>query len=153
MGYGKSEVIPNNYRCYLRTTKWRILPNLLIALCLISHYLAIFYSFYKMRKSQYSQILQQYYKNIIKKYLRFIVMYSIIWSIPIIISTQEWIFDNTVHKIPYGWTLISLICISSTGIGNGIIWMCNSDTVQLGFGFLGLNNPTTQATTTWTTTT
>ena len=77
-----------------------------------------------MKKYSDSISLQQYYKIVIKKYFNFVVVYSAIWSIPNIGKILELHYNP--ETLPF-WLIVMIhVGIGSAGIGNGIVWICNS---------------------------
>ena len=102
---------------------WGILQYIFMIICLLSHYIAIIYSCYKKRNS-YQNYYKHWYTSIIKKYLRFVICYSIIWIVPSVYGFLL-IIGYTSSWISYA----VLVGVASPGIANGILWKCNNNTM------------------------
>ena len=83
--YGIYNAIPFNKDCWLVNKYWQLCQTILISIALVFHYIVIIITIYKMnfnKKTKQFKIIKRYYKNIIIKYIRFIIVYSILWIIP-----------------------------------------------------------------------
>ena len=97
-----------------------------MSLCLLIHYSVIIYAWFKMNQNSDLQCIQHYYRNIITKYLRFISIYSVIWIVPNVGKFMEIYYG--INNLPF-WLVLSVhIGFASSGIGNGIVWLWNSET-------------------------
>ena len=109
----------------MKDIAWQLIQATLISLCLLTHYTVMIYVYYKRKKHSNLESIQHYYDNIIKKYLRFIIIYSLIWIIPNIGKILEYIDNDDDNKYESFWLiLMTHIGIGSTGIGNAIVWKC-----------------------------
>ena len=74
-----------------------------------------------MKKWDKYKSIKFYYRNVITQYLRFIIIYSLLWIWPNVSKILE--FSNLDD--PYWLILLEHTGIAATGIGNGIIWIWN----------------------------
>mmetsp|Transcript_13308 Transcript_13308/g.16430 ORF Transcript_13308/g.16430 Transcript_13308/m.16430 type:complete len:355 (+) Transcript_13308:1532-2596(+) len=119
---GTIDLYKNILDCWVVDESWGLIEYVFILLCLVSHFLVVWYVLYKRKKSLHprKQSLHIRYSKITKNYRRFVVVYSIIWIIPSVYGVFI-IFGYSLQLFHY----IVVLAVASPGIANGILWQYN----------------------------
>eukprot|EP01084_Bolivina_argentea_P261084 441080_1 len=104
-------------QCWLRKKQWQLIFVFAILLSLIFHYIVLGIFCCKSKNAMSSQ-----YGSIIKRLMRFVIVYTILRALPAIERIWEVVSDSS----PPLWLVMSHhICIASVGIANAVVWTIN----------------------------
>jgi len=114
--------IPLSYNCYLTTDGWQFIQIALILFCTFIHYIVLLICCYKLIRLCDKRSFKTYLYNIITKYLRFVIVYTIVWTLPALAKIHQ---IKNKYNVPV-WLNIALnCCIAFTGFANAIVWIWN----------------------------
>eukprot|EP01084_Bolivina_argentea_P069941 127210_1 len=109
----------NDKECWLTKEPLQLVFVIAILLSLIFHYIVLGTMCFKWYKNISTS---QQYMSIIKRLMRFVIVYTIVRFLP----AMDRIWECTTTKSPPLWLVLSHhICISSVGIANAIAWKIN----------------------------